>query len=235
MTKPAILLLFLGIFSLAGFSQVVVTKSSGLMAEASLTSKRVATAYEGSKVDLIEKSGEFWKVTLGKKSGFIHESCLSNYVNPNKKEQENAVAENAGAEKIAVIPVAPDSALIVRGPRNRLYYEGRILTAPQLKALLITNPEAKEKWQTRNFLYYFGMIMAGTGGFIVGSSLGSGDIGMILTGVGIAGVGIGSAALSDGMLKKAISIYNHGIMGTPRSLSLRLGMADHGYGFTLSF
>jgi hypothetical protein len=235
MKKQAFLIMLLAFFCLAGFSQTVVTQNTGLMAEPSLTSKRVTTAYEGDQVTLIEKSGEFWKITCNKKTGFIHGSCLSNYVNPNIKGQEEAVAGKAVAGQAVTVPAFQDTSMIVTGPRNQLYYKGKLLKAADLKALLITNPEAKEKWQTRNVLYVTGLVLAGTGGGVVGSSLGSGEVGLVLIGVAIAGAGIGVAALSGIAQQKAISIFNLGVIGKPGSVSLRLGAAQHGYGLTLNF
>lgn len=235
MKKQVFLIFFMAIFSLAGFSQTLVTQSTGLMAEPSLTSKRIATVLEGDKVALIEKSGEFWKVTCNMKTGFIHGSCLSNYVDPNKKEMKEPAADKAVTGKSVTTPTVMDSAIIVTGARNLLYYNGRLLTVPELKALLITNPEAKEKWKTRNFLYISGLVLAGTGGGVIGANLGSGNMGMVLLGVGIGGVGLVFAVLSDRAQKAAISIYNQGITGKPGSVSLRMGVAEHGFGLTMSF
>ena len=240
MKKKVVLILAMAMFTLAGFSQIVITQSTGLMAEPSLKSKRLATVFEGDKVTLFEKSGEFWKINVDKKTGYVHETCLSNYADPNKKDEKMAVAQDVTVGKVATgqavtLSATPDSALIVFGPKNRLYYQGKLLKEAGLKALLITNPEANAKWQARNVLYISGLVLAGVGGGIVGGSLGSGNIGAVLIGVGVAGAGIGCAALSDGLTKKAINIYNQGIAGKRGSVSLRLGMAEHGYGLTLRF
>jgi len=47
-----------------------------------------------------EKTGEFWKAVVGKKSGYLHESCLSNYVDPKKSGNTEPVI----APVITVLP-----------------------------------------------------------------------------------------------------------------------------------
>jgi hypothetical protein len=89
MKKITCLVFGLFIFGMVGYSQITVRQSTGLMGEPALTSKRLATVYEGEQVTVIEKSGAFWKVDYKGKIGFIHETCLSNYVDPNQKLQQN--------------------------------------------------------------------------------------------------------------------------------------------------
>jgi hypothetical protein len=88
-------LIFAGIGMVSG--QVNVTSSTGLFEEPSLKSKRITTVVEGEKVTLGEKTGDFWKVSIGGKIGYIHKTCLSNYADPNAKVSPEYV----------IIPVAP--------------------------------------------------------------------------------------------------------------------------------
>jgi len=60
MKKNFLLLLVLAMFSLIGYSQVTVKQSSSLLVEPSLTSKKIATAFEGDPVTLLEQTGKFW-------------------------------------------------------------------------------------------------------------------------------------------------------------------------------
>ena len=87
--------------------QVTVTTSSGLYEEPSINSKRIATAFEGQTVVLGEKSGEFWKVTIQKKTGYIHETCLSNFSKPTTKAAEEPVT--IPTSPVKPIPLTPDS------------------------------------------------------------------------------------------------------------------------------
>jgi hypothetical protein len=233
MKKNVCLILMLAIFSLAGFSQVTLTQSTGLMDQPSLTSKRITVAIEGDQVDLIEKSGEFWKVTYKRETGYIHESCLSNYIATKLKEEENPVKVIEEAQ-----PVVQDSAEIVIDSKGKLMYKGAYLTSPQLKKIISTNPAAKSALQSGTFLYYLGLVSAGVSGGILGTELGSGKVtstGLVLTGV-FLGAGIGAVLLSSKQFKKAVQIYNQDIrLHNGGKVALRIGMADHGYGITLSF
>jgi hypothetical protein len=73
-----LLVLLLACISMAN-GQIKVTTSTGLFEEPSLTSKRITTIMEGEAVTLGEKKGEFWFASFKKHSGYIHESCLSNF------------------------------------------------------------------------------------------------------------------------------------------------------------
>lgn len=66
-----------------GFSQTKVTTSTGLYQKADLSSKRIATLFEGESVTLGQVVGDFYEaINRRGKSGYVHKTCLENYEPP---------------------------------------------------------------------------------------------------------------------------------------------------------
>ena len=102
--KKIILLccLLLATFGIA-LGQVLVTTSTGLLTEPSLSSRRITTLLQGQSVTLNEKTGDFWKVVVGRKTGYVHQSCLSNYTDTVKTEVKEPLMEQPAPVKPPII------------------------------------------------------------------------------------------------------------------------------------
>jgi hypothetical protein len=93
--KPLIVF-FLLVFISVKFciSQTKVTVATGLYEKTDVSSKRIRTVYEGEIVKLGKSVGDFWEASYRGNSGYIHKTCLENYVNPKPKVQPESQTPN---------------------------------------------------------------------------------------------------------------------------------------------
>jgi hypothetical protein len=73
------------------FCQTKITVATALYEKPDLTSKRVVSLiYEGTSVQLGQQVGDFWEANYKGKSGYVHKTCLENYVSD--KPQDSPIA-----------------------------------------------------------------------------------------------------------------------------------------------
>ena len=211
MKKYALFLIILVMFSVIGYSQITITQNSSLLKEPSLTSKVITTAFNGDSVTLIEHTGKFWKVDYQKKTGYIHETCLSNYIAPSQKEPDKTIACEQIQEKPQSVTDKTVSEKTTVGQielKKGVYcLNDKPLKNKELKKLLKSNSECIVELRTYQMVSAIGL-----SGQIIVSVIGIATLDPVLSTVFILGglaANIGFTALFGGpSLKKAIEIYN---------------------------
>ena len=104
------------------FSQTKVTTSTGLYQKPDISSKRITTVIEGEFVQLGQQVGDFWEATYKKKTGYIHKTCLENYVSPIKVEKviplidlEKGASDNLAKTRQQYAGKTPGDELVLAG------------------------------------------------------------------------------------------------------------------------
>ena len=247
----------MAMFSVIGYSQVTITQNSSLLKEPSLTSKVIATAFDGDPVTLIEHTGKFWKVDYQKKTGYIHEICLSNYIAPSKKEQDKSnvveqiqekpqsVTDKTVPEKTGVSQStqAQTKDRIIWDKQAKVYYQNNKPLPPKvLSDMLLANPESADVMKLANKNIKIATISA-CGGLVLLVAdliplwLSLDDIGIAMGFIGLAGV-VGSlpiAIVGRVQQRMAIKAYNSSYKGPDNTMRLDLGVTKNGVGLVFSF
>jgi len=127
--------------------------------------------------------------------------------------------------------------------KSRYYYHGHPVRNKEFFALMKTNREANVKFQGSFALRVVGAFPTTGGSFLIGYSLGNGELdkesknNLIWIGAGCWAVGFTFMAISGVMQKKAVEIYNQGLNKTsyyPKS-EVRFGFVGNGIGMNYRF
>ena len=87
-------LTFLGIKSFATSTGVVNTETARMRAEANTTSNIVALVSQDEKVEILEKSGDWYKVKYKDNTGYIYAQYVDNKDNESEQSTNNTTAQN---------------------------------------------------------------------------------------------------------------------------------------------
>lgn len=87
-------LIFFGIKSFATFTGVVNTETARMRAEANTTSNIVALVSQDEKVEILEKSGDWYKVKYKDNTGYIYAQYVDNKDNKSEQSTNNTTAPN---------------------------------------------------------------------------------------------------------------------------------------------
>lgn len=87
-------LTFLGIKSFATSTGVVNTETARMRAEANTTSNIVALVSQDEKVEILEKSGDWYKVKYKDNTGYIYAQYVDNKDNKNEQSTNNTTIQN---------------------------------------------------------------------------------------------------------------------------------------------
>ena len=87
-------LIFFGIKSFATSTGVVNTETARMRAEANTTSNIVALVSQDEKVEILEKSGDWYKVKYKDNTGYIYAQYVDNKDNKSEQSTNNTTAQN---------------------------------------------------------------------------------------------------------------------------------------------
>ena len=87
-------LTFLGIKSFAASTGVVNTETARMRAEANTTSNIVALVSQDEKVEILEKSGDWYKVKYKDNTGYIYAQYVENKDNKSEQSTNNTTTQN---------------------------------------------------------------------------------------------------------------------------------------------
>ena len=140
---------------------------------------------------------------------------------------------------------AADSITIskIRGGYQFMQY-GRLLTVSQLGETLRSNDAAYKEFKKGRGTYSLSMVMAGTGGFLIGwplgTAIGGGDPNWAMAGVGagLVAIALPLSMSSAKRIKSAAEIYNLDIQHTyfpGKRLEFNFGLHSNGIGLLVNF
>lgn len=95
-------LTFLGIKSFATSTGVVNTETARMRAEANTTSNIVALVSQDEKVEILEKSGDWYKVKYKDNTGYIYAQYVDNKDKKDEQSTNNTTAQNNTVSNITV-------------------------------------------------------------------------------------------------------------------------------------
>lgn len=128
--------------------------------------------------------------------------------------------------------------------KNKIMYQGTVLTNAQLKDILKVSPMAYQEYQSSRGSFGIASVLSYAGGFLIGWPLGTAVGGgepqwaMAGIGAGLVALAIPIANASKNKTIKAINIYNSDLqqpVSRNSAYDLKMGFTANGMGLRLRF